>query len=94
MTAADVVYSLNDANANVTETSIHAQAGDLAAMFGEAEEIDTYTVRIPFTRFDIRWQSVALSRDSSPPACNRRRCAIKWAKTGCGTTSSVPVISK
>ena len=66
MTAADVVYSLNDANANVTETSIHAQAGDLAAMFGEAEEIDTYTVRIPFTRFDIRWQSVALSQGFQP----------------------------
>ncbi len=66
MTAADVVYSLNDANPNVTPTSIHAQAGDLAAMFGEAVQIDTYTVQIPFTRFDIRWQSVALSQGFQP----------------------------
>lgn len=66
MTAEDVAWSLNDANAFTNEESIHAQAGDLANAFGEAEAVDKYTLRLPFTSFDHRWQSNALSDGWQP----------------------------
>lgn len=66
MTAEDVVWSLNDANAATNEESIHAQAGDLAAVFLEAEVVDTYRMRLPFKIFDPRWQSNALSDGWQP----------------------------
>jgi ABC-type transport system substrate-binding protein len=66
MTAVDVAWSLNDANAFTNPESIHAQAGDLAPIFGETEVIDTYTIRMPFKTFDQRWQSNALSDGWQP----------------------------
>ncbi|MDA1297947.1 MAG: ABC transporter substrate-binding protein, partial [Chloroflexi bacterium] len=66
MTAEDVVWSLNDANATTNEESIHAQAGDLSAVFLEAEVVDTYRMRLPFKIFDPRWQSNALSDGWQP----------------------------
>jgi len=64
MTAEDAVWSLNDANANVTPTSIHGQAGDFASLFGEAEMIDKYTMYIPFMMFDARWVSNYLNHSA------------------------------
>lgn len=66
MTAEDVVWSLNDANATTNPESIHNQAGDLAASFLEAEVVDTYTVRLPYAIYDPRWQSNALSDGWQP----------------------------
>ena len=57
MTAEDVVWSLNDANGNVTRTSIHAQAGSLGAMFGPAKVLGKYEMEIPFTAYDVSWNS-------------------------------------
>jgi len=56
MTAYDVVYSVNDANATTMPTSIQAQAGDLAAMFKAWSVVDQYTVEAPFAHFDSTWQ--------------------------------------
>lgn len=66
MTAEDVVWSLNDANAATNPQSIHNQAGDLAAVFLAAEVVDTYKFRLPFKLFDPRWQSNALSDGWQP----------------------------
>jgi len=57
LTAEDVVWSLNDANGAVTPSSIHAQAGDLAFMFGKAKAISKYEMEIPFTTFDPSWNA-------------------------------------
>jgi len=55
MTAEDVAWSVNDANAATTPTSIHGQAGDFAALFGEWKAVDRYTVEVPFVGYDVRW---------------------------------------
>jgi len=60
LSAADVAFSLNDANRSVTPESISGQAGELAAMFRELQVLDTYTVRAPFSVFDARWMRFRL----------------------------------
>jgi len=57
MTADDVAWTLNDANGALNPTSIHGQAGDFAALFGEVKALDRYTIEIPFKAFDPRWNS-------------------------------------
>jgi ABC-type transport system substrate-binding protein/azurin len=49
MTAQDVAFSFNDANAAVNQDSIHGQAGDFAPFIKNVEATDTYTVRFNFT---------------------------------------------
>lgn len=66
--ADDVVYTLNDANAFTNPTSIHGQAGDFAALFGEVEKIDENTVRIPFNTFDLRWNGNFLNEQAQGTA--------------------------
>lgn len=60
MTADDVAWSVNDANSAVTTASIHAQAGDLAHIFGKWTAVDKYTIDAPFTSFDPRWMDITL----------------------------------
>ena len=55
MTAQDVAWSLNDANAAVTPESIHGQAGDFRVLFKEAMVIDDSTFDLPFENFDPAW---------------------------------------
>ena len=55
MTSEDVVWSINDANAAVTSSSIHAQAGDFAVLFLEATAVDSSTFDLPFATFDPAW---------------------------------------
>ncbi len=66
--ADDVVFTLNDANANTNPTSIHGQAGDFAALFGEVTKIDANTVRIPFETFDLRWDGNFLNEQAQGTA--------------------------
>ncbi|MEX0761871.1 MAG: ABC transporter substrate-binding protein [Dehalococcoidia bacterium] len=73
MTAEDVAWSINDANAAINLDSIHAQAGDLAAVFGEWVAVDEYTVDAPFTTFDPRWQTTALSDGFQPTGIFSKR---------------------
>ena len=61
MTAEDVAWSINDANATTNTESIHAQAGDLAAYWNAWTAVDTYVVEAPFKQFDPRWQTNGLS---------------------------------
>ena len=49
MTAADVAFSYNNANAAINVDSIHGQAGDFAPFIGEVEALDPQTVRMNFT---------------------------------------------
>jgi ABC-type transport system substrate-binding protein len=56
MTADDVAWSVNDASARITPTSIHGQAGDLAPVVGEFVAVDRYNVEFPFLTFDSRWE--------------------------------------
>ncbi len=55
MTAEDVVWSLNDANAAITPESIHGQAGDFRVLFKEATAIDDSRFDLPFETFDPAW---------------------------------------
>ena len=65
-TADDVVFTMNDSNANTNPTSIHGQAGDFAAIFGETAKIDDYTVQFNFTEggFDPRWNGNFLNEQA------------------------------
>jgi ABC-type transport system substrate-binding protein len=51
MTAEDVAFSYNDANAFTTPESIHGQAGDFAPLIANVEALDPYNVRFHFTLF-------------------------------------------
>lgn len=66
--ADDVVFTMNDSNANTNPTSIHGQAGDFAALFGETTKIDANTVRIPFETFDLRWDGNFLNEQAQGTA--------------------------
>ena len=55
MTAHDIVWSLNDANAAITPESIHGQAGDFRVLFKEVTAIDDSTFDLPFETFDPAW---------------------------------------
>ena len=68
--ADDVVYTMNDANAAVNNTSIHGQAGDFAAIFAETEKIDDNTVRFNFQEggFDPRWNGNFLNEQAQGTA--------------------------
>ncbi len=61
LTAEDIVFTINDANARTNPESIHGQAGDLANIWDEWEATGRYTIRAPMHNFDPRWQNNALS---------------------------------
>ncbi len=63
MTAEDVAYNVNDANAGTNPLSIHGQAGDMNALFGSNpwEVVDTYTVKATFAAFNPTWASRELN---------------------------------
>lgn len=54
MTAKDVAFSYNDANAVTNPSSNHGQAGDFAPLIANMQELDTYTVRLNYRNYDSR----------------------------------------
>ncbi|MCH8114465.1 MAG: hypothetical protein IIB25_03225 [Chloroflexi bacterium] len=56
MTAADVAFSMNDANSITTPESIHGQAGDFAGLWGEWVAIDDETIEFNFNAYDSTWK--------------------------------------
>ena len=68
--ADDVVFTMNDANSNTNATSIHGQAGDFAAIFGETIKIDDNTVQFNFNEggFDPRWNGNFLNEQAQGTA--------------------------
>ena len=54
MTAEDVVFSFNNANAATNPESVHGQAGDFAPLIKNLEVIDDYTVRMNYANYDSR----------------------------------------
>jgi len=63
LTADDVVWNMNDANAGTNKLSIHGQAGDMNALFGENlwEVIDSHTVKATFAQFNPTWTTRELN---------------------------------
>jgi len=55
--AEDIAWSINDTNSVTTPTSIHSQAGDLAAFVTSASATDDRTLVINFSAFDPRWNT-------------------------------------
>lgn len=66
--ADDVVWTMNESNANTNPTSIHGQAGDFAALFLDTEKIDENTVRFNFNSYDLRWNGNFLNEQAQGTA--------------------------
>ena len=62
MTAADVAWSMNDANATTNPESIHGQAGDFAGLWGEWTAIDDTTITFDFAAYDSTWKDDYVSQ--------------------------------
>jgi len=56
LTAADVAWSMNDANSATNPESIHGQAGDFAGLWGEWTAVDDTTVTFDFAAYDSTWK--------------------------------------
>ncbi len=56
MTAADVAWSMNDANSTTNPESIHGQAGDFAGLWGEWTAVDDTTITFEFAAYDSTWK--------------------------------------
>jgi len=63
LTAEDVAWSMNDANAVTTPESIHGQAGDFAGLWGEWTATDDYTIEFDFVSFDATWRDDYLNQN-------------------------------
>ena len=63
LTAEDIVWNMNDANAGTNNLSIHGQAGDMNALFGANpwEIIDSHTVKATFAAFNPTWTTRELN---------------------------------
>ncbi len=64
LTAEDIVWTLNNSNANTNPQSIHGQAGDFAALFLEAKVLSPNSLRLPFKSFDLRWNGNFLNEQA------------------------------
>lgn len=62
LTAHDVAFSMNDANATTNPQSIHGQAGDFAGLWGEWTAVDDETITFEFTSFDNTWKDDFLNQ--------------------------------
>jgi ABC-type transport system substrate-binding protein len=56
MTAHDVAFSMNTANAVTYPESIHGQAGDFAGLWGEWVAVDDFTIQFEFRSYDSTWK--------------------------------------
>ncbi|MCI0834745.1 MAG: hypothetical protein J4N66_08225, partial [Chloroflexi bacterium] len=56
MTAADVAWTMNDANGVTNPESIHGQAGDFAGLWGEWVAVDDTTIKFDFNAYDSTWK--------------------------------------
>jgi ABC-type transport system substrate-binding protein len=62
LTAADVAWSMNNANAATNPDSIHGQAGDFNGLWGEWTAVDANTITFEFTQFDATWKDDFLNQ--------------------------------
>ncbi len=62
LTAEDVAWSMNNANAATNPNSIHGQAGDFNGLWGEWTAIDDTTITFNFTQFDATWKDDFLNQ--------------------------------
>lgn len=62
LTAEDVAFSMNNANAATNPFSIHGQAGDFNGLWGEWTAVDTTTIRFDFSQFDATWKDDFLNQ--------------------------------
>jgi len=82
--AEDLVWNLNDTNGAVNKESISYNAGDYAALFGEAKLVDKTTVQVPIRNWDVTWAANQLNMESqtmeifSKKACDTN--GLEWCK--------------
>jgi len=57
VSADDVAWSMNNANASTNPVSIHGQAGDFAGLWGAWSVVDADTVSFDFKAFDSTWNA-------------------------------------
>lgn len=62
LTAEDVAWSMNDANAATNPNSIHGQAGDFNGLWGEWTAVDDTTITFGFSQFDATWKDDFLNQ--------------------------------
>lgn len=62
LTASDVAWSMNNANAATNPESIHGQAGDFNGLWGEWTAVDDTTITFEFTSFDATWKDDFLNQ--------------------------------
>ncbi len=97
-TADDVVFTMNDSNANTNPTSIHGQAGDFAAIFDETVKIDDYTVQFNFTEggFDPRWNGNFLNEQAQGTAFFSKAAhdqnGVEWLRDNIVSTGPFEVV--
>lgn len=61
MTAADVVYSYNDANVTTNPSSRWDDAGEISVVYKDAEVVDDQTVRLVVQQFQAVWDNYIAS---------------------------------
>jgi ABC-type transport system substrate-binding protein len=61
MTAADVVYSYNDANVTTNPSSRWDDAGEISVVYKDAEVVDDQTVRLVVEQFQAVWDNYIAS---------------------------------
>ncbi len=62
LTAHDVAWSMNNANACTNPASIHGQAGDFCGLWGEWTAVNDTTITFDFTQFDSTWKDDFLNQ--------------------------------
>lgn len=62
LTAADVAFSMNNANAATNPQSVHGQAGDFNGLWGEWTAVDDTTIEFTFNQFDATWKDDFLNQ--------------------------------
>ena len=65
VTAADVAWSMNTANASVSPESEHPHTGNFAAAWGEWQVIGTHEISFETVQFDSTWQNDILNHSGN-----------------------------
>ncbi|MEE8047005.1 MAG: ABC transporter substrate-binding protein, partial [Dehalococcoidia bacterium] len=84
MTATDVAFSMNNANAVTNAESIHGQAGDFAALWGEWFAVGDDTILFTFNNFDSTWKDDFLNQSGQAFSVMSKRAydekGEQWAR--------------
>jgi hypothetical protein len=94
LTAADVAFSMNNANAATNPQSVHGQAGDFNGLWGEWTAVDDTTIEFSFAQYDATWKDDFLNQSGQSFQVYSKKAFETWVKTGFVTTLLPPDHSK